>query len=288
MATKKTTTKKVTPAEAGWDKVDSVKAPAKKEVPEQPPVENSVPFGSPSELSKAIMEVRKAWNKADVPKNGHATTPTGNAYSYYLTDDVLDFVNQQLASKGYVDMSMEVENGMNIMSLTLDHYISGSSKTVRANLGSPTSMGDFGSRITYAPKYLLAIMFGISIQTDSDAFGTGINKNNQTQHGSPDKNSVSANAGVASDSGNNGGVPAATVPAVAGGNTGNNYTAVNAGTRRVEHSKSYPIAKSFIEKASSLVMLDQAETKVTNATGLLDTEKSELFAFIQVRRNELA
>jgi hypothetical protein len=190
---------------------------------------------------------------------------------------------------------------MNVMALTFDHYLSGSVKTVSANLGSPTSMADFGSRITYAPKYLLAIMFGISIQTDNDAFGTGINKNNQIQHEGNNTNSTanSSNAVRNMDSGNGNisNLRSNTQPerntqhtAPSKGVPDTNPVANNVqpteGTG-VEHSKSYPVAKSFITNASSAILLDEAERKVTNATGLHDFEKAELAQLIQERRNEV-
>ncbi len=290
MATKKTTTKK--PAEVGWDKAETVKASPQKETKPVPPVANDVPFGSPSKLTEAIAAARAAWEKGNVTRNGVSTSPTGETYNYYLTEDVMQFFTEHFKSSGHLDTNMRVEAGMNIITLTLDLYRDGYNKRVEANLGSPTSMSDFGARITYAPKYLLAIMFGISIQTDSDAFGTGVNKTTQ-QHGNtsgttkPNQGNPTNNSSVPNP------VTPAAAPVAAQPNISNNSSASvdNVGERKaepvLEHSQSYPVAKKFIEDASSVILLDQAETKVENASKLFDHERAELKELIQTRRSEL-
>jgi len=286
--TKKATKKKVASADAGWDKVESVKATTAPAGDERPPVDNAVPFGSPTELTQAIKKIRDEWNKGTVKRNGVSVATNGDEYTYYLTEDVMDFVSAQLGADGVIDSSMEVIDGMNVMTLTLDYYRSGEKKIVSANLGSPTSMADFGSRITYVPKYLLAIMFGISIQTDKDAFGVGVHKDKYNERRNsqptskdssgnpPSKNSDTVVANVTSS----GSSSSASVGPV--------ETSSTSGPKGdVEHSSSYPKAKAFVEKASSKTLLDQAEIKVNNATGLYENEKAELREFIQKRRTEI-
>lgn len=255
-----------------WDEVQSVepqKSTEKPKVSDDP--EEGVPFGSKSDLQKLIIAYRKHFKKTTPDKNGQATAPNGTPYSYYLSSDVFEHADEFVSQDGYMlDLHNHVsEAGHNIMQLVLEDIESGEKKVVEANLGSPNTMGDFGARITYAPKYLLAIMFGISVQTDTDAFNNGTVKT----VGQPMPVTESK--------------PQQT-PQVQNVTSTPEVTTTAPVTTTGEPSKSYQKAHEFITKASLPEMLDQALTKVENSSQMSDSEKVQLKQLIEERRSSLA
>lgn len=268
-------------AEPAWEDVTPT---VKQEVVADTP-EEGVPFGSQTPVMKCIIGFRKHVAENPIEMNGRATAPNGTVYAYYLSDDVLSAAMSYCESQqALLDLGMYVtEQGFNVMQLKLVDIKSGDEKVVEANLGNPQSTADFGTRITYAPKYLVAMMFGISVQTDSDAFNNG----NNIKHGTNNET-------------NSGGVAGDVTPVVPP--TGNQPTGSNGSGNRdnvgvpssggsngqlnqeVTHSQSYPVAKSFIERALTVDMLNTAEDKVKNAKQLHDFERDELMTLISEKR----
>lgn len=242
---------------AVWDEVTSVEPVTSTE---KPPVtdnpEAGVPFGSKSAVQKVVVAYRKHYKENPPEKNGIAITTSGSQYNYYLSSDIFEHADEFVGKQGFIlELGNYVnEGGHNVMQLILEHVESGQRKVVDANLGNPNSMADFGARITYAPKYLLAIMFGISVQTDTDANGSGRVKTE------PQVQNVTSTPEVTT-----------TAPV----------------TTTSEPSKSYQKAREFIEKASLVEMLDQAAVKVDNSTQMTDEEKGELKLLISERRAQL-
>lgn len=243
---------------AVWDEVASVEP---KTSTEKPPVsddpEEGVPFGSKSVVQKVIVAYRKHFRESAPEKRGQGTSPDGTVYNYYLSSDVFDHADEFVSKEGFIlELHNSVVDGVNIMQLALEHINSGVQKVVSVNLGTPKSVADLGARITYAPKYLIAIMFGISVQTDTDAFGNGRVKGDE-----PQVQNVTSTPEVTT-----------TAPVTTTG----------------EPSKSYQKAREFIEKATLVEMLDQAAVKVDNSTQMSDEEKSELTNLISEKKNQLS
>ena len=157
---------------------------AKPEVVAQTEVDEGVPFGSKTKLMNIISEVRTKFNQKPPERNGIATAPDGTKYLYYMNEDLFPFVEKILeGSNAFLDIGMSCVDGSNVMELTLSDIENGTLKTVSAATGNPNSTADFGTRVTYVPKYLLALMFGISIKTDSDAFDNSENKYEKQTNG---------------------------------------------------------------------------------------------------------
>ena len=294
MTAKKTTKKKT--EKVKWGDVESV-APATTEKPKVAPDldEDTVPFGGRSKVEEIIRAYRKHVKKNPIPKNGTAKAPDGTQYNYFLTEDVLDHADEFCEKqKGFLQTWMEVVDGTNVMKLTLEHTDSGQVKQVSADLGRPSSMADFGGRITYAPKYLVAMLFGISVQTDTDAYHNGTVKSDNVDNNAKD----TPNAGGKDETGKKdekvgADVASPSVPNNTAGNSsgssdnGNSNTGSDAKVDVVE-SASFKAAKAFIGKAYSETMLAEAETKLANSQKLSDDEKQSLAAMISQKREEIA
>jgi len=271
-------------AEPAWEEVTPT---VKQEVVADTP-EEGVPFGSQTPVMKCLIGFRKHVADNPIEMNGRATAPNGTVYAYYLSDDVLSAaINYCESQQAILDLGMYVtEQGFNVMQLKLVDTKSGDEKIVEANLGNPQSTADFGTRITYAPKYLVAMMFGISVQTDSDAFNNG----NNIKYGTNNNTDSSSVAGDVAH-----GVPTAgSKPAGSndGGNRNTDGVLPGSGSsgqpnQEVAHSQSYPVAKSFIERVLTVDMLNTAEYKVKNAKQLHDFERDELMALISEKRKTI-
>jgi len=296
---KKTTTKpaaKKAVKKVKWDEVESV-TPVTTEKPAVAPAidENTVPFGGRTKVEQIIREYRKHVKKSPIPKNGVAKAPDGTQYNYFLTEDVLDHADDFCEGKGaFLQSWMEVVDGNNVMKLTLEHIDSGHAKQVSADLGRPSSMSDFGGRITYSPKYLVAILFGISIQTDTDAYHNGTVKNDNQINNAKDKPVTGGEATKTKATGAK--VPTGDVPSVPDSGSGNSTSSPDNGNSKsgsdakvdAVESASFIAARAFIGKAYSEVMLSEAETKLANSQKLSDDEKGALASMIAEKREELA
>ena len=306
MTTKKTTTKKATKEKVKWDEVESVKPDntPKPTVSQNVNDDGDVPFGGASEVEQVIAAYRQYVTDNPIPKKGVAQAPNGNQYSYYLTEDVFNHAYEFCSEKGcLLQQFMDAVDGVNVMSIQLEHLNSGYKKSVSATLGSPSSMADFGGRITYAPKYLIAVLFGISVQTDTDAFMNGQVKNdNKTNNDNTTTRTGDAGVGSggAGTGETSGGVATEgrdkNVGDSSSGNTIPNSDTTGSGSAKssnvtrndgaVEHTPSYFAAKNFIEKSNSEVMLSEAETKLSNSVKLTDAEKEELTNLLASKREE--
>jgi hypothetical protein len=281
MTTKKTPTK----SKVKWDKVASVPDTSAKPIVAPAIDEDSVPFGGIAETEQVIREYRKHVAKSPIPKNGTAKAPDGTQYNYYLTNDVFEHADAFCESRGaFLQTWIDVVDGSNVMHLTLEHLKSGQVKKVSANIGSSSSLADFGGRITYAPKYLTAMLFGISVQTDTDAYHNGtVKSDNETTNETKTKTTVGESKGSSTS-----------IPSNRSGNSSSSTDTVSSKpgsdasvADRVAGSASYMAAKAFIEKAYSKVMLDEASTKLANSTKLTADEKKELDAIISKKLDEV-
>ena len=257
-----------------------------------------VPFRSMSNIQKAILEFRDMFRVNPPVKRGVAkpTGACGVEYNYFLTEDLMDYVNEFLGErKMFLDTETYITNtGGTAIRFTIHDYERTEGDTFKysdISIGNPASIAELGARITYAQKYLLSVMFGVSIATDTDAFSNGVIK----QENGNNKPDTILDVPPS---------PSPTTDVLSNESTGDIGTGVNniitdsgavpilnatdtVATSPVEHTKSYPLAKEFIVKSLSNEMLDSAVTKVTNSMSMREDEKVELLALITTRRSEV-
>lgn len=256
-----------------------------------------VPFNSLSNIQIAIVEFRKEFKTKPPVKRGRASTPQGEPYNYYLSEDLLDYVINFLEKrKLYLDTEtfITVSGGTGIRFTIVDYEPTEGyrRKSVEMSIGNPASVAELGARITYAQKYLISVLFGVSITTDTDAFNNGkINQNERTDNSTiPGDSTATPASGSSAErdavpSGNTDNTP------VRGADNSSPEPVVGvpvAETIPTEHTRSYGLAKTFIEKALSNDMLDQAVTKINNSANMRDDEKVELLELVATRRDEVS
>lgn len=259
-----------------------------------------IPFGSMSNIQKAIIRFRKEWKTSPPPKRGKVETTimTGEGYNYYLSEDVIDYASAFAEkNKLFLDLGTMTSDKSNETHVTLSIIDFESTeidniKTVSISIGRPTSTAELGARITYVQKYLVGLLFGVSVATDKDAFNNGIIIEGYEVQGTqsttiPQNNSSISNHHTSS-SGSVASVPDSSGDAGTGVDTDNSAgrsVAVDVEQARpVEPTRSYELAKTFIEKSLSQSMLDDAVTKVTNSIKMHDEEKAELLSLIEEKR----
>lgn len=267
-----------------WEETSSVVVPEK--VGDSP--EEGSPFGSRTSLMLLIQGFRKHVKENPIEMRGRATAPDSTVYGYYLSEDVLNAATDYVeANKGQLDLGMYVgHEGINVMRLQLTEISTGQTKVVEVNLGKVATTSELGARITYAPKYLVAMMFGISVQTDSDAFNNGKTIKNESGHNEPLVSStvhITNSSTVSTGHEVSGLVVGGPVPA--SDSVGSSSLDSSRDSKEViPHSQSYPVARQFIERALSSDMLNTAEAKVKSAKQLHDFERVELAALIAEKR----
>lgn len=101
-----------------------------------------------------------------LPRNGSGKTVNGKVYKYVLLDDMLQIAGPVLQKYG-VGFTQLVQTDK--METKLFHVESGTELTSVINLGSPNNMQDYGGRITYAKRYALGALLGLSSEEDVDA-----------------------------------------------------------------------------------------------------------------------
>ena len=258
--------------------------------------QNDVPFGSMSNIHKAIQQFRTVINSSPLPRNGVAQTPGIKEYRYCLSEDVVSIADKFLQSeKLFLDTGSHIaDTGETVVTMTIYDYERGEgepTKMVSISIGKPASTAELGARITYVQKYLVALLFGVSIATDTDAFNNGVI---QEKHGNNKQTNLLGNVlgGSSIPVGGTDSPVGVIIPSNSNedNNSGNNTRAdrpVVQQVQQLEHTKSYPLAKEFIVKSLSQAMLDSAVTKVTNSMTMREDEKAELTALIEQRRKEV-
>jgi hypothetical protein len=266
-------------SKATWDAIKPVESTKKAPVADTP--EKGVPFGGRSEVQKCIASYRKHFRSTPPERNGKAHAPeTGRDYTYFLSEDVFNHADDFVSEQGFMLETMQYvdEHGNNVMQLSLEHLNSQFKKVVEANLGMSKSIADFGARTTYAVKYLVAVMFSVSVQTDEDAFGNGTVSKTDTVASAVARNAVLVAANKKSEA----------AKKVAEVKAAPAKTATAPTPAETEGpTQSYILAKQFIEKSSTVGMLEQAKTKVENSTKMSDAEKVELLESIKNKVTEL-
>lgn len=298
MPTKKTTTKKT--EKMKWDKIKSVEAsPEAKKEAEATEESAVVPFGRT--VQDLITKYRQHIKENPIEQKGKATSPEGNEYNYFLSGDVFDHAAEFCVNEdAFLEQEIRNEGDTNVfyMHISLNEEAAKHQKTVSVNLGKPQNLGDFGARITYAPKYLVAVMFGITVQTDADAYRNGViisNNDNDNENGQGQDRDSSY---VISDSDSVGSDRVSNLPSNGDTNRNDNNdirtastpvstTGGNTPTPTVEPSPSFIAAKTFIDKSQSEQMLKEAEVKLGNSSRLSQEEKDDLASLIAVKRGEL-
>jgi len=101
-----------------------------------------------------------------LPRNGSGKTANGKTYKYVTLDEMLQTATPVLQKYG-VGFTQLVQTDK--METKLFHVESGTELVSVINLGSPNNMQDYGGRITYAKRYALGALLGLSSEEDVDA-----------------------------------------------------------------------------------------------------------------------
>lgn len=222
----------------------------KKTTTKTPVKERDVPFFDKGDLSDLINEYRTHCRTNPIPQNGQ-----GQMYKYVVLADFQNHIDSFLAnSKAYRTSDMKVsEAGENVVYAGIK--LGTEKKSVYANIGTPKNIQDLGARITYAQKYLLSVLFGVSIQTNADDDG-------ETKGVAPIVTPVVTT------------VKPEAVASVAP------ILVVTAPT----DSPLFTSAQNAIRACISIAELDAMKGKVENAKKLNTEEQKTLLAFVEERR----
>jgi len=104
-----------------------------------------------------------------LPRNGTGKSKSGATYKYVTLDDLINGTRPFLMKYG-IGFTQLVNNDK--LNTVLFHSDSDTKMTSEINLGSPKEMQDYGSRITYARRYSLQSILGLSAEEDTDAVPT--------------------------------------------------------------------------------------------------------------------
>lgn len=142
------------------------KITAKKEA-KQPKQEKKV-AGKKVKGAKNIQEALFMFQQEALvlPRNGSGKTANGKTYKYVTLDEMLQTATPVLQKYG-VGFTQLVQTDK--METKLFHVESGTELVSVINLGSPNNMQDYGGRITYAKRYALGALLGLSSEEDVDA-----------------------------------------------------------------------------------------------------------------------
>lgn len=181
--------------------------------------------------------------KLILPRNGRGNA-NGKEYRYVTLDDLINGI-RPLLEKYKLAFSQTISGG--VLVTTLFHPASKTELTSSIPLGNPANMQDYGSRVTYARRYSLQAMFGLSAEDDIDATGSTA-------------------------------APKATEPLA---------IAPEPLAPVQEASETLKKAINAVSATYSLPALDLIEGKVNSSVKLTDEEKNTAKLFINKRRIEL-
>jgi len=191
-----------------------------------------------------------------LPRNGSGKTANGKVYKYVTLDEMLQTATPVLQKYG-VGFTQLVQTDK--METKLFHVESGTELVSVINLGSPNNMQDYGGRITYAKRYALGALLGLSSEEDVDA--TPIPEDKKTQA------SVQvAQTDIAKD--------ISEAPEVEN-------------TSQTVRSESFQKAHGMISSAVTLEALDHIKGQIEKTPRLNAEEKVDLSEIIVARRKEV-
>jgi len=104
-----------------------------------------------------------------LPRNGHGTTVKGKEYNYVTFDDLIAGIRHNMNMNGLL-YTQQIQDDKMITELV--HTSSGTKIVSSISLGNPANMQDYGARISYARRYSLTALLGLTSEDDSDAEGS--------------------------------------------------------------------------------------------------------------------
>ncbi len=198
--------------------------------------------------------------KLVLPRNGEGKASSGKVYKYVTLDDMIQIAGPVLQKYG-LGFTQLVQTDK--METKLFHFASGTEMSSMINLGSPNNMQDYGGRITYAKRYALGAILGLSSEEDVDATPIPEAKAPTTGaalQAAPEKPAEVAPAEKKEDA------PAAP---------------------NVVRSENFTKAKTAIDTAYSAEALEMISGQIDRSTRLSDEEKVELKALLKARDTEV-
>lgn len=195
-----------------------------------------------------------------LPRNGSGKTANGKTYKYVTLDEMLQTATPVLQKYG-VGFTQLVQTDK--METKLFHVESGTELVSVINLGSPNNMQDYGGRITYAKRYALGALLGLSSEEDVDATPIPEYKKNPAA-------SVQVPGKVETDIAKD----ISEAPEVKD-------------TPQTVRSESFQKAHGMISSAVTVDALEHISGQIAKTPRLNDEEKVELQAIIVARKTEV-
>jgi hypothetical protein len=230
------------------------KKTAKKEVKQDKPKATKKPK-SAKNIQEALFLFQQ--EKLVLPRNGSGKTMNGKVYKYVTLDEMLQTAGPVLHKYG-IGFTQLVQTDK--METKLFHVESGTELTSVINLGSPNNMQDYGGRITYAKRYALGALLGLSSEEDVDA--TPIPEDKKAGD-TPVK-------------------PTDEAPA-----TKLNAAEKQPEAEKVQRSESFMKAQGMIDSAVSAEALEMIKGQIGRSPRFNEAEKSELYEKIIARETEV-
>lgn len=204
-----------------------------------------------------------------LPRNGKGNV-NGKAYSYVTLDDLVSGIRPLLDKYGLV-FTQAVTSDKLIT--TIVHAKSGTKLPESdIDLGNPSNMQDYGSRITYARRYALTAILGINAETDVDASGsvaTPIAKEASVGASAVPGTATPADEKPFPDNLSEKPAPATAEP-----------VPMNA-----TMSEPFKRAKAAIDTCYSLEALGMLGKQIENSTRLTEAEKKDLINILMARKD---
>lgn len=226
--------------------------------------------------------------KLVLPRNGYGKTRDNKQYKYVTLDDMIQHAGPVLQKYG-MGFTQVVQTDK--METKLFHAKSGTEIHSTINLGNATNMQDYGGRITYAKRYALGAILGLSSEEDIDAAPAGEDKLNPPNYpiggikiadtpGESAKNLAEAIKSPGQALGEEL-VERATKPAEALNAIMKNES------EKIQRSESFHKAKMAIETAYSGDALELIQRRIAKSVTLSKDEVTELQVMIIARETEI-
>lgn len=199
-----------------------------------------------------------------LPRNGQGTT-NGKSYRYVTLDDMINGIRPFITKHGLAFTQLIQDDKLETV---LIHAVSGTQIRSEIRIGLPTSMQDYGGRITYTRRYSLQSLLGLSAEEDTDAAPAGL---------------VGAilNAPGSVQSVNK---PVDTVENSAAKNLSNKVISETVGPVR---SESFLKAKGAVDTCFDPEAFTLIKGQIERSSRLNETEKAELQTMLKARDTEI-
>lgn len=215
---------------------------------------------SKKSLSSEFLKFQK--QNVTIPRKGEGKI-NGRSYKYATLDDILSAVRVPLAN---LDIMVNQYIAGDKVHTKIVYVPTGELLESDISIGTPSSMQDLGSRITYCKRYLLSTILGLSTEEDLDVvIKEDSNKINTTVPGLPGQTNTNVFPGhVKSES-----LPGQVTP------------------MSLEETAHYKKAKSAVDACQDEKSLELLSSQIARSTKLSDVEKAKLRNIIDVKEHEI-